>query len=393
MRIAYFMDTPRLGGAERFLVDLAAGANAAGHRVVVISPQRFLLDQVKLAAPGVQMIKAGRVDYFHAPPGLATIAALLRAAPELRLAIARCRADILHVNNGGYPGSDLCRLATVVARLAGRPKCVLSVHNPAWARETSQPQLQAVVDHAVWRSVDAVHATSRFVGETLPELRGMPRTLCRNIRYGVAAPGGTAESVSKLRARLAPPGTKVLVGIVAATGEPHKGHTVLIEALARANVDFGLVIVGQHPGLPFVEQIDKLGLKNRVALEGPVAPDAVGPYLRAIDLLVVPSTGYESMPFVILEAMAAGKPVFASRLSGIPEAVIDGETGRLFTPGAVDELATLLRQAHRDPDALRQMGRAGNDRWRAKFSLPTMTASMLSLYEELVSDNAPSPSS
>ena len=392
MQIAYFMDTPRLGGAERFLADLAGGAHAAGHDVTILSPQPILLEYIQETAPGLRMLQTGRVDYFTARPGLATIAALVRAMPELRREIARCRTDILHVNNGGYPGSDLCRLATIVARLAGRPKCVLSVHNPAWARETSQPQLQAIVDRLVWRSADAVHATSWFVGETLLAVRDMPRTLCRHIPYGVAMPEATAESVSELRARLAPSGAGVLVGIVAATGEPHKGHAILVEALARANVNFSLVVVGPHPGGSFLEQIERLGLKNRVVLEGPMASAAVGRYLRAIDLLVVPSTDFESLPVVILETMAAGKPVFASRLSGIPEAVVDGETGRLFMPGAVDELAALLREASQAPDVLLTMGRAGHERWRETFSLPAMTTSMLELYDELASGLGPARS-
>ncbi len=96
----------------------------------------------------------------------------------------------------------------------------------------------------------------------------------------------------------------------------------------------------------------------------------------------MPSIAYESLPLVILEAMAAGKPVFASRLSGIPEAVLDGTTGRLFEPGAVDELAARLRHASRARDDLKSMGRAGHERWRERFSIEAMTNSILHLYEQ-----------
>src|SRR5436305_15352442 len=82
--------------------------------------------------------------------------------------------------------------------------------------------------------------------------------------------------------------------------------------------------------------------------------------------------------------MAAGKPVFASRLSGIPEAVVDGTTGRLFEPGAVDELAALLREATRTCEELVTMGMVGRERWRESFSTHAMTTSMLKLYERLV---------
>jgi glycosyltransferase involved in cell wall biosynthesis len=381
MRIAYFMDTPRLGGAERFLADLAAGADAAGHEVTVLSPQRFLLDYVKETAFDANFELAGRVDYFSARPGLATIASLVRAMPGLRRTIGRSRTDVLHINNGGYPGSDLSRLAALVAPFAGSPHCVLSVHNPAWSRETSQPHLQAIVDRLVWRSVDVVHATSAFVENTLSALRGMPAALGTHIPYGVAEPAGSTGEVSELRRQFSRAPSRVLLGIVAATGELHKGHAILLDALALAGVDFDLVVVGSHPGEPFLEQITRLMLEERVSVVGPVSSREVGPYLRAIDLLVVPSTGFESLPFVVLEAMAAGKPVFASSLAGIPEAVLDGETGRLFTAGSVAELAELLRQASRNPVLLGRMGAAGHERWRERFSVDAMVAAMLRLYE------------
>ena len=64
MRIAYFTDTPRLGGAERFLADVAAGAEGAGHRITVISPQTFVLDFVAEAAPGARLMNAGSTGHF-----------------------------------------------------------------------------------------------------------------------------------------------------------------------------------------------------------------------------------------------------------------------------------------------------------------------------------------
>jgi glycosyltransferase involved in cell wall biosynthesis len=383
MRIAYFTDTPRIGGAERFLADVAAGAEIAGHEVTIISPQSFLLEFVAEASPRSRFVQAGRVDYSTAPSRGRVIKELLRAAPELRRTLARAQADLLHVNNGGYPGSDLCRLATIAGRLAGVPARLLTVHSSPWARETSQPQLQAIVDRLVWGSVGAVHATSAFVNAGLQDLRGMPPSLGRHIPYGVVEPAATSEATARVHGRLSPPGTSLLVGMVSSTADPGKGHFVFVEALAQAGPDVHAAIVGPHPGHSFVERIRQLGLAARVSLEGPVAPGAVGTYLRAFDLLVVPSTAYESLPFVVLEAMASGKPVFASRLSGIPEAVVDGETGRLFEPGAVPDLGALLGEAARGGNELTRMGEAGRERWQARFSIGAMNASMLELYNQL----------
>jgi glycosyltransferase involved in cell wall biosynthesis len=364
------------------LADIAASAESAGHAVTLISPQDFALDFVASAAPGARLVRLKGVEN-SGRSRLRFALALLGSLPGLRAALARVEVDLLHVNNGGYPGSDWCRLATLAARLGGAPRCLLTVHSAPWSRDTSLPALQAIADSLVWRSVDAVHATTAFVAADLQKLRGMPASLGRHIPYGVAEPAGSGEAVAALRERLAPGGESLLVGMVSATGDHEKGHAVFAEALARAGGDIHAVIVGPHPGPVFVELLHRLGIAHRVALEGLVHSTEVGPYLRASDVLVVPSTAYESLPLVVLEAMAAGKPVFASRLSVIPEAVLDRETGRLFTPGSVEELATLVQEARRAPDTLVRMGLAANERWKQQFSPTAMTTSMLALYEKL----------
>jgi glycosyltransferase involved in cell wall biosynthesis len=379
LRILYFTDTYRTGGAERFLADLVAGVADVGHDVTVASPQASVLELIRATAPGVELLQT-QTDYSAAPSWQEQLRALMRSVPELRSMLLRLRPEILHVNNGGHPGSDLNRLATIVSRISAKPKCVLTINSAASPRSQSQPQLQALSDWLMWHSVDVVHSATVFQARSMSS-RSMPIGLSRVIPYGVPESEGWTQQVAELRTRLAPAGG-LLVGIVSATGEPEKGHAVLVQALARAKTDARTVVVGHHPGDSFVQLIDRLGLKERIYLEGAVP--AVGPYLHAIDLLVVPSTAYESLPLVVLEAMAAGKPVFASRLSGIPEAVIDAETGRLFEPGNVEELSALLREAAGDPATLQELGRAGRARWAERFSLEAMTERMLALYAELV---------
>src|SRR4051812_20423829 len=89
VRITYFSDSPRLGGAERFLADTIAGAEAAGHQTILLSPQRFLLDFVGDAVPETRLIEAGRTDYRNARSVGGTITALIREAPQLHHALAR----------------------------------------------------------------------------------------------------------------------------------------------------------------------------------------------------------------------------------------------------------------------------------------------------------------
>jgi glycosyltransferase involved in cell wall biosynthesis len=165
--------------------------------------------------------------------------------------------------------------------------------------------------------------------------------------------------------------------MVSASSEEQKGHAVFADALAGAPGVRG-VMVGSPPPPRVAARIGALGLRERLVVAGRL-PE-VGPLFHAIDVLVVPSTADESLPLVVLEAMAAGVPVFASRLSGIPEAVVDGETGRLFEPGDSATLAGLMNGAAGDRSTLAPLGTAGRARWVARYSLDAMNRALLDLY-------------
>ena len=369
MRIVYVADAPRLGGAERYLIDVIAGARAAGQDVTLISPQQAVLDYARSHVTGLATVQAGNDEYARAPGMAVRLRALLGSGAQLARAIRRTRADLVHINNGGYPGSDLCRLAPILAR---RRPALMSVHSIPWAREHSDPRLQAAVDRALWPSLDAVAAATRIVGSTLVEQRGLPPAKFRLLPYGVPEPPDNHEAAA-LRARLCP-GGELLIGMVAATADPGKGHRVLLDAMHLMREPARAVIVGADPGADFAAEA-------RITLAGRV--DSVGPYLRAIDVLVVPSTQWESLPLVILEAMAARKAVFGSRLAGIPEAIADGETGRLVPPGDAAALAAALDEAARDRLGLARLGEAGRVRWEKSHSPERMIDAALELYRTL----------
>jgi glycosyltransferase involved in cell wall biosynthesis len=374
MRLALFADSPRPGGAEQVLVEIARAAHEAGHTVVVLTPQRWLADDVAARAPGVRARRVA-TDVYGAAPSRARLAGVLAAAlPVLVRELLRAAPDVVHVSNGGFPGSQLCRLATIAARAAGVRRRVLTVHAVPSRRSPWQPRLQAGADRAVWASVDTVVGATEIVRDRLRTLRGMPDGLFVRIPYGVAEPGGRPEAAA-LRARLAEP-SELLVGMVSATADAQKGHAVLVEALVAAPA-VRAVIVGATPPSAVVARVDALG--PRIELAGRV--DDVGPYLHAIDALVLPSIADESLPLVALEALATGTPVNASRLSGIPEAIRDRENGCLFEPGDAPALAALLRQASDDRAMLARLGRQARTDWEQRFSVAAMTRAHLDLYE------------
>ena len=105
--------------------------------------------------------------------------------------------------------------------------------------------------------------------------------------------------------------------------------------------------------------------------------------LSAIDMLVMSSL-YEGMPMVILEAMAASKPVIASKVGGIPEMVRDGETGILVPPKDVDALAEKIIVLLKNKDKARQMGLAGRRRVEEEFDVNIMVRKTEEVYQELI---------
>ncbi len=109
--------------------------------------------------------------------------------------------------------------------------------------------------------------------------------------------------------------------------------------------------------------------------------DDVDRVLRAGDVFVHPSR-LEGLPLAILEAMAAGLPVVASRVGGIPEAVMDGETGVLVAPGDVDALASALRRVLETAGLASALGTAGRTRAERFFSVEAMVSAYRRLYGE-----------
>jgi glycosyltransferase involved in cell wall biosynthesis len=142
-----------------------------------------------------------------------------------------------------------------------------------------------------------------------------------------------------------------------------KGFAGLIDAFARLAPDSGaqLVLVGDGPLKAEIDaQVARLDLGDRVTLLGRLPEAETLSEIARSDVLVL-SSFMEGLPIVLMEALALGKPVIASRVAGIPELVRDGETGFLFAPSDWDGLALLLERMITDANARRGMGARGPD--------------------------------
>ena len=157
-----------------------------------------------------------------------------------------------------------------------------------------------------------------------------------------------------------------------------KGHTYLIEAcrlLQEQGLPFTCHLVGYGPlHQVLLDQVTNSGLKEVVHFHGQLPRQEIARRLQAADVLVVPSIPTregrrEGIPVVLMEAMASGVPVIASRISGIPELVEDGVSGLLVEPRQPEALAAALRSLYEDPQCWQRLSEGGRDRVLSGFDL------------------------
>src|SRR5882757_5224311 len=169
-----------------------------------------------------------------------------------------------------------------------------------------------------------------------------------------------------------------------------KGFDDLIDAcaeLARRRIDFVCDIVGDGPLRETLQaKIEQLDLSSRVKLLGSLSQAAVLEKLQAADIFALASTtdaqgATDVFPTVILEAMASARPVVSTRLAGIPELVLDGDTGILVSPGDASALTEALQRLVYDRELRLRYGRAGRARIEQHFQIENTVAPLLKLFE------------
>jgi glycosyltransferase involved in cell wall biosynthesis len=143
-----------------------------------------------------------------------------------------------------------------------------------------------------------------------------------------------------------------------------------------------LAIVGNGELRGAVEaEIEKLGLSEQVRWF-PFA-GGVEPYLAALDVFVLPSS-WEALPLSVLEAMSCGLPVIATTVGGVPEAVLDGVTGRLVEPGDAVALAGAMGELLSSQERRRELGDRGRAEYEGRFRADAMVEATARLYEDLL---------
>ncbi len=164
---------------------------------------------------------------------------------------------------------------------------------------------------------------------------------------------------------------------------PNKGLPVLLEAFRGVHSPYRLILGGeQRGGIDYDGARKACGPGQEIIVTGRLEDEEVSALLRRSDLFVFPTLA-DTLPLVVLEAMAHGKPVLASRVGGIPFQ-LDGESGVLVPPGDPAVLAAEIERLARSPDRLAEMGRHARARVEAHFTWPIAAQQALAGYERVL---------
>ena len=364
LRILFFEPTLPVGGAERLLFSLVTHLDASRYQPEVYCTYAAGPMGERIAQAGVKVVDRLMRDRWDA-------VGLIRAAMRLR----RERFDVLYTNN-----TPLTMLwGSVLAWIARIPVRVMVVH------QTSQPghRRRRLVATRLF-PFDAVIATAANQAEYLVRHEGVSERRLHVIHNGIDV-GPFMVPAGDLRAETGLISGEPVVGIVAVM-RPEKAHTVFLQAaklVADAIPNAKFLVIGDGPERERVEsEVDLLGIRDKVVLYG-MSDDMPG-VMAAMDVVVLSSDPIvETFPIAIMEAMAAGRPVVATRVGSLDELVVDGITGYLVPPRSPSELADSVIALLRDPALAQAFGEAGRARIASGFTLDTMVEQTEQLLDEL----------
>ena len=355
-------------GAENMLLNLCSSQQKA-------RCQNSLMIFYNVHAPNVEFYERARRRGLSVHMVHCQGRADWRAVRQIEECIQEDGIQLVHTH--GYK-ADL--YGYVAARRSGKP-IVATCHN--WLGGTAALGIYNHLDRMALKRFQGLAAVSDSVAQRLLA-SGVPATKIRTIANGIDVQ--TFERACPSQA-LNFDGSKV-VGMVARL-DLKKGFEYLLRAASELHSAFpGLkvVIVGEGPDRNEIEgMIQRFGLQSNVILAGQHS-DMPGIY-AAMDVFVLPSLN-EGLPMTILEAMAASRPVIATRVGAIPRVIQDGETGLLVDPGDTDGLRNALARLLADSDLCSRLGAAGHDWVSRNYTSEAMALKYRQMYDDVLGTSA-----
>jgi glycosyltransferase involved in cell wall biosynthesis len=363
IRVLHLVNGEHYSGAERVQDLLARQLPRLGCEVgfACVKPGRFPDARESKHTPLVKMPMRGRFD--------------LRVVKRI---VELVQVDGYQIVHAHTPRTAL--VGRLAAQRAGVP-FVYHVHSPA-GRDSTRPVLNwvnAFVEWAAVRDADRLIAVSPSVREYMIG-RGISDERIVYVPNGVP----TAAPVVERR----PPFSTWTLGTVALF-RPRKGTEVLLEALAALRsrgIEVRLRAVGgfESPGYETAIRALAERLDLATAIDWIGFTRSVNSELAQMDVFVLPSLFGEGLPMVVLEAMAVGLPVVASRVEGVPNAVVHRETGLLVEAGSVSQLAQAIEEFVAGRVDFATLSRGAHRRHAEHFSDTKMASGVAAVYREVI---------
>jgi glycosyltransferase involved in cell wall biosynthesis len=309
------------------------------------------------------------------------------AIARLALLIRRVRPHILHTHTA--KAGAVGRLAALLAADA-RPPIVVHTFHGHVLRGYFDPVRTAgfrLLERWLARMSTALVAVSPQVRDDLVALGVAPRERFVVVRLGIELEQRVAAELdgrdeSRRILGIAP--DRFAVGWIGRMTGVKRTEDVLraFRRLRDRGVDACLCMIGDGPDRPAIERrAHELGVMRDTLFLG--YQEDVAPYYAAFDAMILPSIN-EGTPVSAIEALAAGRPVVATRVGGVPDVVREGEDGFLVDPGDVDALAERLARLAADPALRERLGAAGRARVIPRYSVERLVDDMDRLYRSLL---------
>jgi glycosyltransferase involved in cell wall biosynthesis len=368
LRIAMMLESDEPGGAEMMTFQLSDELRRRGHTIVPVGPEHgvgWLGDVFRRGGFSPEVFRIKRpID-----PGC--VRGLVQLFRDHRIDVVHSHEFTMAVY--GAASARLLGLPHLITMHGGIRVCKALRRRIAlrWAMRTS--------DHAVMVS----RATQKQFADEL----GVDPSLFTVVPNGVPVQRGDPTAVRREFDVKDGDCVLVAVGVL----EKHKGHRILLEALAKLRRDgeptsWKLIIAGGGGGDEHASLLDYVraeNLEDRVHIV--LNRNDIADLLALADVFVMPSL-WEGLPMAVLEAMVAQKAIVASAIAGIPEAVVDGKEGLLVPPGNVDALSAALRVVLSDPDRRAALGAAASSRAHGEFTVAVMADRYEALYASAYAD-------
>ena len=373
-----------MGGPALHVAYLASGLREHGYDTTLVAgslargedSMEFVADEL-----GVKVERLPGLRRDISP--IRDVVAVFRLAQLIK----RERPTILHTHTA--KAGAVGRLAALVSGDARPPIVVHTFHGHVLRGYFGPLRTLGfrLLERWLARGTDALVAVSPEVRDDLVRLGVAPREKFTVVRLGIELEerlGGGRNGRDETRRVLGIAPERFTVGWIGRmTGVKRTGDVLLaFKELRERGVDALLCMVGDGPEREQVEQrAHDLGIMRDTLFLG--YQEDVAPYYSAFDAMILPS-GNEGTPVSAMESLAAGRPVVATRVGGVPDVVRDGEDGFLVELGDVAELADALARLAADPGLRERMGEAGRARVVPRYAVGRLVDDVDRLYRSLL---------